>query len=126
MNRDTAGINRRSFLSTIGVAMLATPFVAQAQPAAPPPGRLWRVGVLFQAVPVPGNPFLEAIVQGFHDLGYVEGRHLTIEVRYAGGDLARLPHLAQELVRLPVDIIMTPAQGITSPDALNPRLSLVT
>src|SRR5215471_1908851 len=125
MNRDTAGINRRSFLSTIGVAMLATPFVAQAQPAAPPPGRLWRVGVLFQAVPVPGNPFLEAIVQGFHDLGYVEGRHLTIEVRYAGGDLARLPHLAQELVRLPVDIIMTPSTGIDPAMAATTTIPIV-
>src|SRR5215468_2241493 len=112
MSRDTAGMDRRTFLGTIGLGVLATPFVAQAQPAAPPPGRLWRVGILFQAVPVPGNPFLEAIVQGFRDLGYVEGRDLMIEVRYAGGNLARLPHLAQELVRVPVDIIMTPSTGI--------------
>jgi hypothetical protein len=65
MSRYTAGMDRRTFLGTIIVATVAAPLVAQAQPATPPPGRLWRVGILFQAVPVPGNPFLEAIIQGF-------------------------------------------------------------
>ena len=105
-------MDRRTFLSTIGVATLATPFVAQAQPAAPPSGRLWRVGILFQADARGPNPYLEAILQGFRDLGYGEGQNLKIEVRYAGGDLTRLPLLAHELVRLPVDVIMTPAPGI--------------
>jgi putative ABC transport system substrate-binding protein len=107
-----AGMDRRTFLGTITVATVAAPLVAQAQPAVPPPGRLWRVGILFQAGTGGGNPFLEAILQGFRDLGYVEGRNVTIELRSAAGDLARLPDLVQELVRVPVDVIMTPTPGI--------------
>src|SRR5215471_5748314 len=107
-------MDRRRFLLTSLAGALAAPLVAQAQPAAPPSGRLWRVGILFQASADRdrGGPYLEAILQGFRDLGYVEGRNLTIEVRSAAGDLTRLPQLAQELVRLPVDVIMTPSPGI--------------
>jgi putative ABC transport system substrate-binding protein len=105
-------MDRRRFLVTSLAGVLAAPLVAQAQPAAPPPGRLWRVGILFQADT--RGPYLEAIRQGFRDLGYVEGRDLTIEARSAAGDLTRLAHLAQELVRLPVDVIMTPSPGISA------------
>ena len=68
---------RRTFMTIIGTVaggLLAAPLVARAQPAAPPPGRLWRVGILFQADTGRGGPYLEAIRQGFRDLGYVEGR----------------------------------------------------
>src|SRR5262245_21903396 len=101
-----------TLITIINLILLGAPLVAQAQPAAPPSGRLWRVGILFQAATERGGPYLEAILQGFRDLGYVEGRDLTIELRSAAGDLTRLPQLAQELVRLPVDVIMTPAPGI--------------
>ena len=104
-------MNRRAFVTVLG-AVLAAPLVAQAEPAAPPSGRLWRVGILFQADTGRGGPYFAAILQGFRDLGYVEGRDLTIELRSAAGDLTRLPQLAQELVRLPVDVIMTPSPGI--------------
>jgi putative ABC transport system substrate-binding protein len=99
--------------------------VAQAQPAAPPPGRLWRVGILFQADTGRGGPYFEAILQGFRDLGYVEGRDLTIEWRSAAGNLTRLTHLAQELVRLPVDVIMTPAPGIDAAMAATTTIPIV-
>jgi ABC-type uncharacterized transport system substrate-binding protein len=105
-------VDRRRFLLTLLAGVVAAPLVAQAQPAAPPSGRLWRVGILFQASTGRGGPYFEAILQGFRDLGYVEGRDLTIELRSAAGDLTRLPQLAQELVRLPVDVIMTPSPGI--------------
>jgi ABC-type uncharacterized transport system substrate-binding protein len=105
-------MDRRRFPLTSLVGVVAAPLVASAQPAAPPSGRLWRVGILFQASAGRGGPYFEAILQGFRDLGYVEGRNLTIEVRSADGDLTRLPQLAQELVRLPVDVIMTPSPGI--------------
>ncbi len=99
-----------TLITIINLILLGAPLVAQAQPAAPPSGRLWRVGILFQAATERGGPYLEAILQGFRDLGYVEGRDLTIELRSAAGDLTRLPQLAQELVRLPVDVIMTPRE----------------
>jgi putative tryptophan/tyrosine transport system substrate-binding protein len=126
MSRDTVGMDRRIFLGTIGLGVLATPFVAQAQPAAPPSGRLWRVGILFQIEARRENhPYLEAILQGFRDLGYVEGQNLMIEVRAAGGDLTRLPHLAHELVQLPVDVIMTPSSGIDPAMAATATIPIV-
>jgi len=97
----------------------------QAQPAVPPSGRLWRVGILFQADTGRGGPYLEAILQGFRDLGYVEGRNLKIEWRSAGGDLTRLPYLAHELVRLPVDVIMTPLPGIEPAMAATTTIPIV-
>ena len=118
-------MERRTFLGVIAGGLLAAPLVAQAQPAAPPSGRLWRVGILFQADTGRGGPYLEAILKGFRDLGYVEGRDLTIELRSAAGDLTRLAHLAQELVRLPVDVIMTPATGIDAAMAATTTIPIV-
>jgi ABC-type uncharacterized transport system substrate-binding protein len=118
-------MDRRAFLGTLAGGLLAPPLVAQAQPAAPPSGRLWRVGILFHAGTGRGGPYLEAILQGFRDLGYVEGRDLTIELRSAAGDLTRLAHLAQELVRLPVDVIMTPAPGIDAAMAATTTIPIV-
>lgn len=109
----------------VSLLLLAAPLVAQAQPAPPPSGRLWRVGILFQTGPGVGGPFLEAILQGFRDLGYVEGRNLTIERRTAAGDLTRMAHLAHELVRLPVDVIMTVSTGIDAAMAATTTIPIV-
>jgi putative ABC transport system substrate-binding protein len=50
---------------------------------------------------------VEAFLQGLRDLGYVEGRTIAIEYRWAEGKTERIPELAQELVRLEVDVIVT-------------------
>jgi hypothetical protein len=50
---------------------------------------------------------LEALRAGLAALGYTEGRNLTIAARYADGDFGRVPVLAEELTRLPVDLIAT-------------------
>jgi len=50
---------------------------------------------------------VEAFRQGLRDLGYIEGKNIVLEYRYAEGKIERLPHLAEELVRLPVDVIVT-------------------
>src|SRR5262249_49596846 len=119
-------VERRRFLGALGACVLAAPLAAaQAQPAAPPPGRRWRVGILFQADTGRGSPYLEAILQGVRDLGYVEDRDLAIELRAAAGDLTRLAHLAQELVRLPVDVIMTPSPGIEPAMAATTTIPIV-
>jgi putative ABC transport system substrate-binding protein len=61
----------------------------------------------------PGNPpsapwpTLEAFQQGLRDLGYIEGQNLAIAHRYAENNAARLSDLAVELVRLPVDVLVT-------------------
>src|SRR5262249_38926927 len=71
------------------------------------PGKVYRIGVLEPASAAEGAGGLEALRQGLRELGYVEGRNLTLEVRWAEGRPERLPDLAAELVRLPVDLIVT-------------------
>jgi putative tryptophan/tyrosine transport system substrate-binding protein len=62
-----------------------------------------RIGVLRPGSPP--DPLVEDLRQGLRDLGYVEGRNIILEYRYADGDLDRLPALAAELVQLKVDLI---------------------
>ena len=79
------------------------------------PGKVWRVGYLSlaPATLTPENP--EAFRTGMRELGYVEGKNLVIEWRYADGKLERLPDLAAELVRLKVDVIVAAASARSAP-----------
>jgi putative ABC transport system substrate-binding protein len=94
-------MNRRLFLSTLSGSLLAAPLAAEAQPA----GKIARIGYL--ATNLAADPHqLEALLQGLRDLGYFEGRNVTIESRAAEGKLERLPALAAELVAIKVDVIV--------------------
>ncbi len=83
--------------------------LAFTQPAyAQQPGKVYRIGYL--AAVSPGKSFklrLAALRQGLRELGYVDGKNIVIEERYAKGQRKRLPALATELVRLKVDVIVT-------------------
>ena len=72
------------------------------------PNKVPVVGVLM-AISTPGDPIVEALRQGLGDLGYVDGRTVKIEFRTALGHADRLPSLAEELVRLKVDVIFAVA-----------------
>ncbi len=76
--------------------------VAQAQQAKKVP----RIGYLSVLSPSSDSTRIEAFRQGLRELAYVEGQSISIESRYAEGKLNRLPDLAEELVRLKVDIIV--------------------
>ena len=94
----------KKLLSTLltGAAMgLGT--MAQAQQ----PSGIPRVGILF--IGGRDQPHLEAFKQGLRERGYVDGKNMTFEYRYAEGKQDRLPQLAAELVRLKVDVIITTA-----------------
>ena len=67
----------------------------------------FRLGWLTTGPAADVNPFLDALRAGLAPLGYAEGRNLTVIARYADGDLGRVPVLAEELARLPVDLIAT-------------------
>src|SRR6266704_360454 len=86
-----------------GAVLLAAPLAAQAQLAE----KDSRVGFLFYGASGP-SPELDAFRQGLRDLGYIEGQNITIEYRFANGQVGRLPELAAELVRLKLDVIVTP------------------
>jgi putative tryptophan/tyrosine transport system substrate-binding protein len=76
-------------------------------------GKVATVGVLI-AVPSAGHaPNLEQLRKGLRGLGYVEGRTLRLEVRYAEGKVDRLPQLAAELTAIPVDVLVTGGSHVT-------------
>jgi putative tryptophan/tyrosine transport system substrate-binding protein len=77
--------------------------VAQAQQ----PARIPRIGILIPSSASSNSARVEALRQRLRELGYVEGKNVVIEYRYAEGKLERLPDLAAELVRLKVDVIVT-------------------
>jgi putative tryptophan/tyrosine transport system substrate-binding protein len=69
----------------------------------------WRIGVLSSGVPLSPSAYdpWKEFARGLRDLGYVEGKDVIIEWRFASGNYSRFPGLAEELVRLPVDVIVT-------------------
>src|SRR6266568_7441427 len=94
-------MNRRAFIATAR-AILVAPLAAEAQQA----GKMFRIGVLGV-----GSP--ELLRQSLSELGYVEGLNLAIEWRDAEGKTERFDHLAAELVRLKVDVIVATVPGAT-------------
>ena len=102
---------RRTLLTALSGSALPAPFAALAQqPVAPAgaTGKVWRIGVL--ALPARPASFDTHIyggtLRGLRDLGYVEGKNLVIEWRFADSDVKRLPELAAELVRMKPDILL--------------------
>jgi putative ABC transport system substrate-binding protein len=94
-------MDRRTFLAGTGAVLLAAPLAAETQQ----PQRVFRIGVLSPGAPPPGP--LEALRQGLRELGYEDGRNLTIEWRFAGATNERFSELAEELVRLKLDVIVS-------------------
>ncbi len=94
-------MRQSALIFAVVLALTGTPAGADAQP----PAKIPRVGWLGPGVPP--TPFYEALLQGLRDLGYVEGRNILIEQRWAEGKLDRLPVLAAELARLNLDVIIT-------------------
>lgn len=85
------------------LTVLTAPHTAEAQP----PGKLPRIGFLGNSTEALEANLVGPFREGFRELGYVEGRDLIIEYRYAGGEYARFPALIAELVALKVDVIVT-------------------
>lgn len=96
-------------LAIVAVGSLAASLVAHAQPATTVPG----LGFLISNSPAPISDRLEAFRQGLRELGYVEGKNVAVEYRWAEGQVERLPALAAELVRLKVDVIVTAGPTVT-------------
>ena len=96
-------IGRRALLRAAGLGLVAVPIGAAGQPA----GRSYRIGFLGGASAPGYEQLMAAFVGGLGDHGYVAGKNVTIEHRWADGQYDRLPALAAELVRLKVDVIVT-------------------
>jgi putative ABC transport system substrate-binding protein len=94
-------MRRRTFLaSTLLSVSLPKSVVAQA------PARAFRLGWIVATSAASSAPLFDAL-RGLADLGYVEGRNLVIEARYADDALGRVPALAEALLHIPLDVIVT-------------------
>lgn len=93
-------------LSAIAAVLLILPLTVQAQDAKPA-----RVGFLMTGSPATYGAYLQSLREGLRDLGYVEGRAIVIEPRFAMGKRARLPELARELVELKSAVIVVTGAG---------------
>lgn len=95
-------ITRRQLLVAIGAAALSPAAFPQEQKVA----RIGFLGLRARSTPARPDEFYEAFLKGMRDLGYVEGRNLSIEWRFAEGRYERLPELARDLVRMNVEVIV--------------------
>jgi putative ABC transport system substrate-binding protein len=99
-------ISRRAFMAVVAGGLLAGPLGAEAQP---PRGKSARIGLLGDVPSFLDEPFR----QGLRELGYIEGQSIVIERRAPEWKYERLPGLAAELVRLPVDVIVAASPAAT-------------
>ena len=97
-------MRRRDFLWVLGGAAAVWPLVARAQQ---PVEKVPRIGLLWPGASVPASPRMESFRRGLREQGYVDGRNVVIELRYAQGGPQQLPDLAADLVRMNVDVIWT-------------------
>jgi putative tryptophan/tyrosine transport system substrate-binding protein len=98
----TVTIGRRELLAAIGGAAVAWPLAARAQQ----PAKVPTIGFLGTTTASAWGPWTAAFVQRLRELGWIEGRNLAIEYRWADGRTGRFAEIAAEFVRRKVDVIV--------------------
>jgi len=96
-------MDRRAFIGTLAGSLLAAPLAAEGQQA----GKVYRIGFLGNSTEALEANLVGPFREGLRERGYVEGRDLTIEYRWAEGAYERFPALIAELIALKSDIIVT-------------------
>src|SRR5713226_2192787 len=97
-------MERRTFLVMIAGGLLTAPLAAEAQQTA---GKIPRIGFLGNSTAALEANLVGPFREGLRDLGYVEGRNILIEYRWAEGQYERFPALIAVLIALKVDVIVT-------------------
>jgi putative ABC transport system substrate-binding protein len=98
-------MKRREFITLLGGAAAAWPLAARAQQ----PGKLPTIGFLASGTPSSHGQWVAAFVRRLHELGWIEGRTVAIEYRWAEGRTERFDEIAAEFVQRKVDVIVTSA-----------------
>ena len=101
-------MDRRKFIVALAGSLTAAVRAANAQQQR---AKVYRIGFLGTTSASEYASNVDALRAGLRDLGYVEGKNIVIDFRWADGDPDRLPTLAAELVRLKVDVLVTHAEG---------------
>src|SRR5256885_16564830 len=96
-------LRRREFITLLGGGAVAWPLAGRAQQA----GKLPTIGFLGASTPAAQSQWTAAFVQRLRELGWIEGRTVAIEYRWAEGRDERYAEIAAEFVRLKVDVILT-------------------
>lgn len=109
--RRARGADRVLGAVRVGLAVFACLALGAADATAQSATRLPRVGVLFIGSAPPSDAPALGLLRGLHDLGYVEGRNIDLDFRYAGGRPERLGELARQLVQSKVDVLVTGGPG---------------
>jgi len=103
-------MNKRITCWLLAILFVATVSLAEAQQAK----KVFRIGVLVSGSVSTTKSRIDAFQRGLRELGYVEGKNIVIEYRYAGGERDRWPVLAAEVVRLQPDVIVVGSNGFTA------------
>src|SRR5215831_13715851 len=103
-------MERREFIGTLALSLLASLLAVKAQPAQKVP----HIGYVGYDAPGSDPSGIAGLRQGLRELGYVENQNIVIEYRYAEGNPDRLPGLIAELTRLKADLILTQGTAVTA------------
>ena len=97
-----SGVRKSVFVIALCAMLFALCFTAQAQQ----PANMPRIGYLAGVDPTTAEPLVQAFRQGLRDHGYIEGKNILVEYRYAEGRADRVQSLVSELVQLKVDVLV--------------------
>ncbi len=114
-------MNRRAFMLITTAWVLAASVAARGQPAGASP----RIAFLAGGSRAGDALLIEAFWRRMNELGYVEGRNIVAEYRFAEGVPERLPQLAAELVRRNVDVIVAPGSGARAAKKASSKIPIV-
>jgi putative ABC transport system substrate-binding protein len=114
-------INRRTFLWGLTLGAFAAPFAAEAEQR----GKVPRIAFLAGGSRSGDSVLLESFWRRMKELGYIEGQSIFAEYRFAEGAVERLPTLADEVVRLHVDVIVAPGSGAVAAKKATDRIPIV-
>jgi putative ABC transport system substrate-binding protein len=103
-------MRRREFITLLGGAAVVWPLAARAQQ----PEQIRRIGYLGSDSASKTVVRVDALRTGLHDLGYVEGKNIVIEFRWAEGNYDRLPDLVAELIGLKIEVLVTQGTPVTA------------